>query len=135
MLLLPGCKKDEVNKIPEITLLSIGPTNVEEFVDEVTLRFSYNDGDGDIGSFDPDERTLRVKDSRLENPDWYHIPPMAPEGSSPQIQGELEITLNPLFLLGNGSQESVTFSITLFDRAGNLSNELVSPVILVHDSL
>ncbi len=40
-----------------------------------------------------------------------------------------------LFLLGNSVTEVLTYSIVLVDRAGNYSNELVSPPITVYDSL
>jgi len=135
-LILPSCKKEETMPVePEIELVSIGPTDVEEFVDVVTLRFKYKDGDGDIGEVDPDVPSLRVKDSRLAEPDWYHIPPLTPDQQELAIQGELEIPLNTLFILGNSASEVLTYSIVLIDRAGNYSNELVSPLITVHDSL
>ena len=134
--LLFGCKKEgTMPREPEIELVSIGPTDVEEFVDVVTLRFKYKDGDGDIGEVDPDVPSLRVKDSRLAEPDWYHIPPLTPDQQELAIQGELEIPLHPLFVLGNSANEVLTYSIVLIDRAGNYSNELVSPLITVHDSL
>ena len=134
--LLSACKKDLVLPVePSIELISIGPTDIEQFHDVVTLRFKYKDGDGDIGEEDADAPSLRVKDSRLAEPDWYHIQPIAPIGSSVPIEGEVSLNLNTLFLLGNGSQEETTFTIRLKDRAGNYSNELVSQTILIHDSL
>lgn len=142
-LLLSGCvcvlvcckKENDMPKEPEIELVSIGPTDVEEFTDVVTLHFKYTDGDGDIGQVDPDVPSLRVKDSRLPEADWYHLPPLTPELQELAIQGELELPLNTLFLLGNSGTEVLTYSIVLVDRAGNYSNELVSPSITVHDSL
>ena len=135
-ILFSACKKDVVMPVePSIELISIGPTDVLQFHDVVTLRFKYKDGDGDIGEVDADAPSLRVKDSRLAEPDWYHIQPIAPIGSSVPIEGEVSLNLNTLFLIGNGSQEALTFSIRLKDRAGNYSNELVSQTILIHDSL
>jgi hypothetical protein len=53
------------------------------------------------------------------------------------IQGELVVELSPLFLIGNGTQEVMTYSFHIVDRAGNKSNELVSPpiTILAQDTL
>src|SRR5262245_49094414 len=90
-LCLPGCEKENGMPVePEIELISIGPTDVEQFTDVVTLRFKYKDGDGDIGEVDPDMPSLRVKDSRLPEPDMYHIPPLTPDQQALAIQGELE---------------------------------------------
>ncbi len=131
-----GCKKTSTLPVePSIELVSIGPTNVQQFRDVVTLKFKYKDGDGDVGEVDPDVPSLRVKDSRLSAPDLYHIPPLTPDQQTLMIQGEIDIPLNGLFLIGNGSQEVLTYSIVLVDRAGHYSNELVSPQITVHDTL
>ena len=142
-LLITGCactlfcckKENDMPKEPVIELVSIGPSDVEQFVDVVMLRFKYTDGNGDIGEVDPDVPSLRVKDSRLSEPDWYHLPPLTPDQQELAIQGELELPLNTLFLLGNSDTEVLTYSIVLIDRAGNYSNELMSPPITVHDTL
>lgn len=136
VLLVLGCRKEDVlPTVPEIELLSVSPTLVASFGEPVIVRFSYKDGDGDLGEVDPDAYSLEVKDSRLSAPDNYHVPPLAPEGVSVPIQGELSVSLTPLFLIGNGTQELVTYSIRLRDRAGNWSNTIVSPQITVLDSL
>lgn len=133
---ISGCKKDNAMPVePSIELVSIGPANVQQFRDVVTLKFKYKDGDGDIGEVDPDKPSLHVKDSRLSAPDLYHIPPLTPDQQTLMIQGELDIPLNKLFLIGNGSEEVLTYTIVLVDRAGHYSNEIVSPQITVHDTL
>ncbi|MCB0793936.1 MAG: hypothetical protein KDB88_04295 [Flavobacteriales bacterium] len=136
VVVLTSCKKDEVlPSVPEIELISVSPTVVQSFGEPVILRFKYQDGDGDLGEPDPDSYSLEVKDSRLNAADGYHVPPLAPLDSEVAIEGELEVELTPLFLLGNGAQETVTYSIRLRDRAGNWSNTLVSPAVMVVDSL
>lgn len=116
---------------PEITLVSASPTQVDEFTEGVVLLFSYKDGDGDLGEADPDAYTLWVKDSRLNEADGYHIPPLAPLDAEVPIQGELEVALTPLFLLGSSGQEVMTYTFYITDRAGNKSNELVTSSITV----
>jgi len=135
-LVFSSCKKeDTVSSEPEIELLNVSPLEVVQFDTVITVKIKYRDGNGDLGDENPDADVLRVKDSRLSEPDWYHVQPLAPLGSEIAIEGELDITLSTLFLLGNGSQETTTFSIRIRDRAGNYSNEVVTPVILIKDSL
>ena len=133
---LTSCKKEKVESTPpEIALVSVGPNTVLEFDDAVTLRFSYKDGNGDLGQDDPDAYTLWVKDSRLSAADGYHIPPLAPPGEELPIQGELEVELVPLFLLGSSGEETMTYTFFITDRAGHHSNEIVTTPILVVDSM
>lgn len=135
--LLAGCKKEEVMpSAPEIGFLSMSTQSVQEFDERVTVRFSYKDGDGDLGQSDPDNYTLWVKDARLEGTDGYHIPPLAPEDAEVPIQGEHEVELNALFLLGNSGQEGTSYTIYVMDRAGNRSNEFsTGAIIITSDSL
>ncbi len=136
-VLLAGCKKEEVMpSAPEIAFVSMSSQSVHEFDERVTVRFSYKDGDGDLGQEDPDNYTLWVKDARLEGTDGYHIPPLAPEDAEVPIQGELDVELNALFLLGNSGQEETSYTMFIVDRAGHRSNEFTTGVITItNDSL
>lgn len=132
VLLTSSCKKEEVMPTtPEITLVSMSTQHVVEFADRVKVRFSYKDGDGDLGQVDPDDYTLWVKDARLEGTDGYHIPPLAPEDAEVPIQGDLEVELNALFLLGNSGAEETHYTMYVMDRAGNRSNELTTATITI----
>lgn len=132
-----GCKKgeEEVIHFPEIAFVSITDSEVVEFDNDVAITFSYADGDGDIGYVDPDAYPLRIKDARLENFDWFHIPPLTPDNLPLEIDGEFTVNLPPLFLLGNGGNEITSFTLQLQDRAGNWSNQIVTPEVLITDSL
>jgi hypothetical protein len=132
LCILIACKKEEVMpSAPEIAFVSMSAQSVQEFNQRVKVRFSYKDGDGDLGQEDPDNYTLWVKDARLEGTDGYHIPPLAPEGSEVPIQGELEVELNALFLLGNSDQEETSYTVYVIDRAGNRSNEFTTGTITI----
>jgi len=133
---LNSCKKEEGKfpSTPEISFISISTTNVENFDNKIVLTFSYIDKEGDIGETDPDNHTLRIKDARLTEFDWYHIPPITPGLQSLQVSGTLSVELNPLFLLGNSLQESTNFIIQLKDRAGNWSNQINSPEVIISDT-
>jgi hypothetical protein len=132
LVLLMACRKEEVAvSAPEIALVDVAPVQVVQFGERVRVRFSYKDADGDLGEADPDTPALEVKEARLAQPDFYHVPPIAPEGGSLSVQGELEVELNALFLLGNGTQETTTYTLRVRDRAGNWSNTITTPTITI----
>lgn len=130
------CKKKTEpapDPIPTLELISVSPSTVTEFTDSVLIKLRYTDKNGDLGDSNPDERSLYVKDSRLPNPDYYHVKPLAPisENNIP-IEGELTVKLNSLFILGTGTVEVTTLVIKMKDRAGNWTNELTSPQITIN---
>jgi hypothetical protein len=136
VLSLSSCKKKDTDPvIPSISFVSISDNTVEQFNNSIRVTFDYEDWQGDLGETDPDNYSLRVKDSRLTGFDWYHIPPMTPDLQELHIKGTYLLELNPLFLMGNGTQESTTLTIQIRDRAGNWSNEITTPLIAVVDSL
>lgn len=130
-----SCKKEEEPKIPVIKLIDITPLSLVQYDEPVYISIGYSDLDGDIGYEDPDEYALQIKDNRLINPDWYHVPPLSPIESNVAIEGDLTIKINSLFLLGNGTQELTSFTIKIIDRAGNWSEEITTPQVTIRDSL
>jgi hypothetical protein len=134
---LNACKKNEEEKPapPIIEFKAISHSVVEQYNNSVQITLGYEDYQGDLGRQDPDDYALRILDARLANYDWYHVPPMTPNNEELHIKGNYIITLDPLFLLGTGEQESTTFTIQLQDNAGNWSNTITTPVVLVVDSL
>ncbi len=136
LLVLTSCEKEEaLDPVPSIEFKSISASEVENFNNQLIVKIGYKDEDGDLGEQDPDSYSLRIRDARLNDFDWYHVPPLTPSNEALNIEGEFEIELNALFLLGNGDQESTTLSFQLRDRAGNWSNTVQSPLILILDSL
>jgi len=134
IIFLFSCKKDDevYSDTPEIEFVSLTPSATSEFSQDIKLIISFKDGDGDLGTEDPDEYTLLIHDSRLPAADEYHIQPLTPPNSSIQIEGELKINLAGLFVLGTDTSETTTFSIKIRDRAGNWSNEVISSSITVN---
>lgn len=131
-----SCKKKEDNPTaPTLEFKEISSSQVEQFNNNILITIGYEDYQGDLGETDPDVLTLRVKDSRLADYDWYHVPPMTPNNQELHIKGTYSIELDPLFLMGNGSQEQTSFSIEIRDRAGNWSNAVRTPNVLIVDSL
>lgn len=135
VLLLSCKKKEEVSLVPVIELKSVSETTVVAFDNEIRVDLAFTDHNGDIGYADPDIYSIRVKDSRLEDFDWYHVPPVTPDLMELDVSGNLTIILNPLFLLGNGEEEIASFTLQLRDRAGNWSNQVTTANITIVDSL
>ena len=83
------------------------------------------DGDTVRGTSDPnnfptaDPITLAF---RIEN--------ITPIGQNKALKGEIKTTLEPRYYhLGATSNDSILYKIVLIDRALNISNELITPVI------
>ena len=134
LILINGCKKEEIviSLVPSISFVDVTPNNVEEYVETVAIVISYEDGNADIGQPDPDVPVVFVKDSRLQQPDGYHLPPIAPLDAQVYVKGQLTIPLKNLFILGNTNSEQVLFRVYLTDRAGNVSNTITTPAVTVY---
>lgn len=127
-----GCEKEDPNaNVPVISNLQVFPDTVVEFADSVIITFDYVDNNGDLGFYDPNEPAVSVKDSRLQNADWYHVQPLAPPNTEIPIQGTLRIKLNNLFVIGNAPSEKLNFKVIIKDRELNESNELLSKDVVV----
>lgn len=128
-----SCKKEEIqsNPVPFLKIESVTPTTITQFLDSVVVVLTYDDGDGDLGFDHPDSSALEVLDSRLPYPDYYFVKPLAPVGETLHIRGTLRLELTSPFLLGNGGDEIIQYSIRIKDRSGNWSNTVITPDITV----
>jgi hypothetical protein len=129
-----SCEKEnkpDSPKPPVISILSIHPDTIRQFQDSVIVVLRYEDANGDIGEENPDKGVIEVKDSRLLQPDWYHVKPLAPVDNAIKIEGTLRLRLNTVFLLGNGAPEPVQFSFRMRDRFGNFSDKVTSKTLLI----
>lgn len=134
LITFSSCNKDDgppFSVIPEIELVSISTDTVVQFSDILIITIEYRDGDGDIGQENPDVNSIFVRDARLENYDGFYIGPIAPIGTEVAITGQLNIEFPSLFLFGNGSAENTFFYLYLVDRAGNQSNEIITPTVTI----
>jgi hypothetical protein len=132
--LLNSCKEilnTTGNPVPRIALVKIAPTQVKQFVDSLKITFTYEDGDGDLGNDNADINSLEVQDERLAKPDYYYVPPMAPVGEKIRIKGQMTMNLRNVFLLGTGNMETTSFTVRIQDRAGNWSNPIKTPEVII----
>ncbi len=132
--LLGACTvENELPNKPEISIVSVHPTEITEYQDVIKVVLAYTDGDGNLGFSNPDSNALRVWDDRLSSPDWYHVQPLAPPGEKISIQGELTVNLSGTFVLSStADQETTRFRIKIKDRNGNWSNEVITPLITIN---
>jgi hypothetical protein len=131
-LFLPSCKKDvQQSNVPVITFVSISPSSVVQYQNAITLTFSYDDFDGDLGQNDPNVTNLFVTDSRNGVTYAYRIPQLAPDGATIHIKGNLNTIIKSTALTDSVASQTVTYSIYCRDRAGNQSNIITTSALTV----
>lgn len=135
LFLIASCKKEDEAAFPAappvIGVLSISPGTLIEFQDSLVIELSYEDKNGDLGSLDPDIKDLEIKDDRLANPDYFHVIPLAPAGTSLFINGTLRVVLPPQFRLGNATSEQTAFTLRLRDRNNTWSEPVRTESIVI----
>ncbi len=115
------------------------------------LTVSFTDGDGNIGLDKGDTTGKYSSDSKyhynlfleyyekqngewvhrkLQPPFYYRIPPLEPEGKSKALEGEVEVTLEPLYFDPVSPYDTIKYSIQLVDRDLNESNVVETDPII-----
>jgi len=122
------------DEIPEIEWVGLSATTLKAGVDSLAFTIRYTDGDGDLGTEDPDIPSIELVDQR--DPTTlvfnYHVPPLAPPGAEIALTGTLKIVLDHTILLDeNHTSETTTYTLRLKDRAGNWSNTLESETVTI----
>jgi hypothetical protein len=128
--LLICCKKDEQQQFT-INIDETYPTSIIEFQQNIFVKISYEHPQGFLGFYDPDYLSLEIKDSRLSNPDYYHLIPINPPNQTLSTNGEILIEIDSPFILGNGNMETLEYKIRIQDREMGWSNEVKSASITV----
>ncbi len=142
-----ACKKDEVVPVitndttytnfelisdtPSISFVSIMPDVVQEYQDSIQIIISYRDGGGDLGDSDPALRNLFVRDLRNNILYAYRIPKLSPDGSDITVQGNFSIVISNTIITNGSSEQKVQYEVYITDRAGHVSNTILSPEIKV----
>jgi hypothetical protein len=126
---------------PVLTFRAISATTLDlSAPEEVFLSIDFTDGDGDLGqgnAEDPDADTVKnviVEDSRVPGfPILYHIDEVVPRSSVQAISGRIDLRFNPGFFacLNGEVADTLTLSVKVVDRAGNESNVVRTPELLL----
>jgi hypothetical protein len=148
-----SCKeKIKYPVIPYIEYVSFSKIATTSGIDDKgILKFSFTDGDGDIGlapedtlyPFDPGSQwyyDLFVIYYEKQKGDYVpvelpltinsRIPVITPDGENKSIKGDIEVELfinNPI-----SSYDTICFDVQIADRALNVSNTIRTPDIIVN---
>ena len=135
---------------PEIAFIGFSNLSMDQAPlnsDTTVLRISFTDGDGDIG-FDIDTagENIFIIDNRTNHVyDRFRAPAIPPQGANNGVSGEINmVLLNTCCIFP--AQDSIpncesplqyptnqlTFTVYIQDRAGNKSNEIVTPAITLN---
>ena len=127
-----SCKKEKVEPEFRISLKNTTPTNLQEFQENVMVTIEYQHPEGFMGFSDPDYLSLEIHDSRLSNPDFYHLQPLSPPNQTISIQGKINVEIDSPFRFGNGNSETLTYSLRIQDNKQKWSNTITTPIITVN---
>ncbi len=130
-LLLLSCNKEE-DPVFHLDLISVAPTQLTEFQENLIVEIEYEHSEGFMGFYDPDYLSIEVKDSRLTNADFYHLIPLNPPENNLSIKGVIGLEIDSPFILGTGNLETLFYTIRIQDRNGEWSNEISTPLITVN---
>lgn len=133
IFLSSACKKEKIefDSTPAIEFVGISPTTANEYTDSVTVTIKYNDGDGDLGENTTGVKNCFVRDNRIGITYEYRIRQLAPDDSAIPIEGTLNIELGGQGITDNSTQQSVSYTIYLKDRAGHQSNSVTTSAITI----
>ena len=121
------------SEIPAITFDSISSTTARVGQDSITFLIDFTDGDGDLGS--SDIPNLFFLDSRTGYTDSFKIPNLTPQGNVKAISGVISYVYAGSFFTctppPGRTFDTLHYTIYVEDRAGNKSNLIVTPQIIL----
>ena len=130
---LTSClRPPEYDPIPKIGFDSLTATYVKSGSDSITFFISFTDGDGDLGAASSDTKpNLFFKDSRTGFINSFQFPYVTPEGNVKDISGTIAYTFPSFSCVPGQSLDTLFYTIYISDRAGNLSNEVTTPNVVI----
>lgn len=130
-----ACQEEEAEDIPtvpSILQLEVTPLQITAYQDSLSFRLQYKDPNGDLGTANPDEFNLFIRDNRLDVVHEFRIPQLAPDNANPAITGWVNAHLQSVILADESSaEETTTFTLWVVDALGNRSNEVESPQVTI----
>jgi hypothetical protein len=126
---------------PVIKLLTVSPDTLNPDVDSLKIRFSFTDGDGDLGYNNDvpnvkNDTTIFVKDIRPNSRGSflykYDMPYVPAKGSFKQITGVVNLNLKSNTSCRPDLRlfDTVKYEIKIRDRAGNTSNTITTQQVI-----
>ncbi len=121
----------DYSPIPAITFDSLSATSARVGHDSITFFIGFTDGDGDLGS--ANVPNLFFTDSRTGYPDSFKVPSLTPDGNVKAISGTIAYTFSTFSCTPPQNRQFDTLHYTIYveDRAGNKSNEVLTPEIIL----
>ena len=132
---------------PYIQFISISKDTMRQGIfqeDSVIVRFSFQDGDGDIGrASQQDSNNIFFIDERTGTLDnTFGIPEIPEEGAANGVEGEVRVLLfstcciyndgsDPCLPNPNVSFDTVRYRIYIVDQANHKSNEILTTSIIL----
>jgi hypothetical protein len=133
---------------PRIEFLGLTKDTMRQGIfqeDSLTVVFTFQDGDGDIGRTDqePDNNVFFIDERTGSLDNTFAIPAIPEEGAGNGVEGEVRILLfstcciypdgsDPCLVNAQFPLDTVVYRIYITDRAGHKSNEiLTAPIILL----
>ena len=152
LLAITSClKPPDYPDEPVIEFLAMNQTTIAqgrtaENLDTLVIVFGFTDGDGDLGD-DEGAFDIRLRDSRDDALNPFRLPVIPEQGVGNGISGEITLRIpnapsNLCCIFENGLDpctasvefptDTFSYSITLTDRAGNVSNAIrTDPITLL----
>lgn len=125
----------EYSEVPAIFDAKVDRTLAKPGTDSIIVAFTFQDGDGDLGN---DERDSTINayliDARTGFPYNYQIPYINQRGNNKAISGTIWITIDPFTFSCRPNRpdfDTLAYEIYIIDRAGNESNRLITPSIIL----
>lgn len=144
VLVIASCRKSNtISDVPKITFTSLTTTKYSSGKDSTGyLKFSYEDGDGDIGVLETDSLNLlnlfmtyyEKKNGVFVAPVLPYpgfnarIPNLTPKAKNKSISGDITRSL----ILPNGvTNDTIKFEVYIVDRANHKSNLIETSELII----
>ena len=121
--------------VPHIELISVSPLSLHQQTDSLIIKFSFTDGDGDLGLQTSETgHDVCLYDTRLANNFCYEyrIPYIEPRGTVKAISGNVSIVVPSITCLPGKINDTLQYNIEITDRAEHVSNIITTPKIFLN---
>jgi len=130
-VVIVACKKDQYTTNPQLSIKSIDKT-VAPSRDSILFTLNFTDKEGDIkDTVFLQKKSKSCSDPGYDDPIRYPMPDDIQETRN--MKGEIEIKLVPLPICADAPNrpDTCVFRFWMHDRAGNVSDTVVTPTIVI----